>query len=65
MDGIGYVLRVESRDVLATLRFSNPRSSHYRSLERAACDLARKVAHKIGHPQVSSFVNTWMGYVRD
>lgn len=64
-DGIGYDLQVVTEDVSATLRFSNPRGSHYRSLERAACDLARRVARGIGHPQVSSFVKTWLGYVRE
>lgn len=65
LDGIAYVLRVESRDISATLRFSNPRGRHYRSLERAACDLARRMARLIEHPQVSSFVETWRSYVGD
>lgn len=64
-DGIGYVLQVETLDLSATLRFSNPSGSHYRSLERAACDLARRVSRVVEHPQVSSFVKTWMSYVRD
>jgi hypothetical protein len=64
-DGIGYVLQVATPDVSATLRFWNPRGSHYRSLERAACDLARRVARVVEHPQVSNFVKTWMSYVRD
>jgi hypothetical protein len=64
-DGIGYLLQVATPDVNATLRFSNPRSSHYRSLERAACDVARRVSRVIEHPQVSSFVKTWLSYVRD
>jgi len=65
LDGIGYFLQVETSDVRATLRFSNPRGSHYRSLERAACDLAKRVSRVIEHPQVSSFVTTWTNYVRE
>lgn len=65
LDGIGYVLRMATPDISATLRFSNPREGHYRALERAACKLARRVARVVEHPQVSSFVKTWMGYVRD
>jgi hypothetical protein len=64
-DGIGYVLQVETPDVSAVLRFSNPNGSHYRALERAACDLAAHVARVIQHPQVSSFVKTWRSYVRN
>ncbi len=65
LDGIGYFLQVETSDVSATLRFANPRGSHYRSLERAACDLAKRVSRVIEHPQVSSFVTTWTNYVRE
>jgi hypothetical protein len=64
-DGIGYLLQVETTEVSATLRFSNPRGGHYRSLERAACDLARRVSRVVEHPQVSNFVKTWMCYARE
>lgn len=63
-DGISYFLQVKTTEMSATIRFSNPRNSHYRSLERAACDLASRVARGIDHPQVSNFIKTWMGYVR-
>lgn len=64
-DGIGYRLHVVTADVSATIGFSNPRGGHYRSIERAACDLARSVARRIAHSQVSSFVKTWTNYVRE
>ena len=63
-DGIRYAVQVETPDVSAVLRFSNPRGGHYRALERAAWDLARRVARVIERPQVSSFVKTWTSYVR-
>jgi hypothetical protein len=63
-DGIGYFLQVDTPDVSVNLRFSNPLGSHYRSLQRAACDLARRVSRVIENAQVSSFVRTWAGYVR-
>jgi hypothetical protein len=63
-DGIGYALQVETRAVSTQLRFSNPREAYYRTLARAANDLAKKVSREIRHPQVSSFVNTWEGYIR-
>jgi len=64
LDGISYLLRVQTSDISAVLQFSNPKGERYRGLARAAYTLADEVAEEIKNPQISSFLRTWRDYSR-
>jgi len=64
LDGIGYMFEIETHDISASLRFSNPRAGAYRKLERGCFEAAKRIAKEADDPQVSNFLKTWRSYLR-
>jgi hypothetical protein len=63
-DGIGYTFRVMSKDVEATLRFSNPREGPFQLLERAIAEAAERLAAAQVEPHVRAYFEKVRGYFR-
>jgi hypothetical protein len=62
LDGIGYRLNVRSSALDSALRFSNPQSPEFVTLEAKCWELGNQWAGNSGNPTLKGFISSWKGY---